>query len=329
MREGPGIFTVWLISAPLQSPYFLYIFSNSVVIFKCPLPASSTLPEAVSLIVPEKCIYPRNFLAIQTEKTTNTSRNFTVCMSPHNFQTDREMKLIEWIELNRILGASHFVIYRFSKSQNMDKVLRLYSERGLAEVIDWDLANLTFGLEQFGRVAALNHCYRRSRYKSSYVVVLNIDEYIIPKYLETITWGDMMKEIPRIKKGAFVFHASYFRTDWADSADVANKTNFANAKNYGLITLLKLLREDLILPPALETNYIVQSHRVEILGSNYVHAMTPGFSSTLVIPSTAFAHKYSSSTRHNLNRMLDASIPVKYGEILVERIRDIWKDLSK
>ena len=208
--------------------------------------------------------------------------------------------------------------------------MRLYSERGWAEVVDWTSINkLPFEVNQYGRVAAINDCHRRQRYKSSYIVILDINEYIIPKNRETFSWKDMMLEIPSIRKGAFVFQLSYFRTDWPDASSNDKITNIANAMNYGLQTLLKINREDLILPPDIETKNIFQSNRVKILGVSSVLEMNPDFSSTLVQPSVAFVHKYAPGRIHDIKKIQDYSIPAKYGDTLVENVRESWKDLSR
>lgn len=297
------------------------------MIFKCPLPSRSTInpPEAVSLVEHDVCIIPRNYLLLRREHDRNANRNFTVCIPPQTFQDNREMATMEWVELNRLLGANHFVFYRTT----INPTIKLYSERGWVEEVDWNLENLPFDIDQYGRVAAINDCYRRQRYQSKYIVILNMNEYIIPKNVDTFSWEEMMMEIPSIRKGAFVFHVAYFRTDWSDDLSVDNITNIGNARNYGLQTLLKVLREERLLPALVESKYMVQSHKIKILGASGVLEMNPDYSSTLVQPSVAFVHKYAPGNRHDLGRIQDASIPMKYGDKLIESVRNSWKEMSR
>ena len=215
-------------------------FRGRSVIYRCRLPDSSTinLPEAVSLVQMHKCITPRNYLPLNQEINQSANITFTVCIPPQLHSTDREMILIEWMELNRLLGAEHFVFYRhLSKATAIDNVLRAYSEWGWIEVVDWTHINkLPFDIDRYGRFGATNDCYNRQRFKSSYIAILDLNEYIIPKNPETLSWRDMMQQIPSIRKGAFIFHVSYFRTDWPDASANDNATNVANAKIYGLDT---------------------------------------------------------------------------------------------
>ena len=82
-----------------------------VIIYNCPLAHSSiiNLPEAVSLAQKDRCITPLNYLPLDLETNRKSNVTFTVCIPPQLFPIDREMILIEWIELNRLLGADYFV----------------------------------------------------------------------------------------------------------------------------------------------------------------------------------------------------------------------------
>ena len=76
------------------------------------------------------------------------------------------------------------------------------------------------------------------------------------------------------------------------------------------------------------TRYIVHSHRVKILGESSVSVMNPDYSSTLVQPSIGLVHRYVFGTVFDSEKLQDGSIPAKYGDNLVERVREAWKDLS-
>lgn len=90
---------------------------------------------------------------------------FSVCLSPLYFQYGRAYELVEWIELNRILGAERFLVYNYSTAINVQQVLDYYSKRGLAEVIQWHVTmrvstfpktKQPIEIHYFGQSAALN-----------------------------------------------------------------------------------------------------------------------------------------------------------------------------
>ena len=40
--------------------------------------------------------------------------NYTVCVTPLNFRYNNYQQLVETVEVNRMLGAGHFVFYNYS-----------------------------------------------------------------------------------------------------------------------------------------------------------------------------------------------------------------------
>ena len=65
----------------------------------------------------------------------NTKR-FAVCSKGHTFpDVDNSVKLVEWIEVLRSLGANVF-IYHYNMHPNISKVLDYYSSRDLVDVTE-------------------------------------------------------------------------------------------------------------------------------------------------------------------------------------------------
>ena len=65
----------------------------------------------------------------------NTKR-FAVCSKGHTFpDVDNSVKLVEWIEVLRSLGANVF-IYHYNMHPNISKVLDYYSSRDFVDVTE-------------------------------------------------------------------------------------------------------------------------------------------------------------------------------------------------
>ena len=63
-------------------------------------------------------------------------KRFAVCSKGHTFpDVDKSVKLVEWIEVLRSLGANVF-IYHFNMHPNISKVLDYYSSRDLVDVTE-------------------------------------------------------------------------------------------------------------------------------------------------------------------------------------------------
>lgn len=97
------------------------------------------------------------------------------------------MQILEFIELNRLLGVDHFTFYNHTIGKQVGCLLQNYVDMGLVTILPWQLNMLSQKeIRTEGLFAALNDCLYRSMYKYSHIVLIDLDEYIIPKYNETL-----------------------------------------------------------------------------------------------------------------------------------------------
>ena len=101
-------------------------------IISCGIPkeVESMVPRAVSLISTNDC--PKkahNSLRVIYEKPNKTKESFAVCLKAFRLTVnDLSLRLIEWLELLRILGFSKVFVYFFSIHPNMERVLKYYQK---------------------------------------------------------------------------------------------------------------------------------------------------------------------------------------------------------
>ena len=113
-------------------------------LLSCSLPKShkDKIPMSVSL-VEKPCDTATNHLKVIYDKPkdkNNTDKGkkkrFAVCSKGHTFpNVDKSVKLVEWIEVLRSLGANVF-IYHFNMHPNISKVLDYYSSKDLVDVTE-------------------------------------------------------------------------------------------------------------------------------------------------------------------------------------------------
>ena len=53
------------------------------------------------------------------------------------FEEDISRQLVEWIEFNKLFGASKIVLYIYQVHTNISKVLRFYQSEGLVQIVHW------------------------------------------------------------------------------------------------------------------------------------------------------------------------------------------------
>ncbi|XP_030385745.1 uncharacterized protein LOC115632654 [Scaptodrosophila lebanonensis] len=221
-------------------------------LMECAVP-SGEVPAMVSLVL-EPCEKATNLLKVfyesaplfpeqkQLNETTVLEKDgsrplkFAVCVKTMNFlYTDMSWRLIEWLELMRLLGAEKIVFYNGPMHANMTRVLRHYVDEdrpGFVELRPMSLArgepnspvhfhHYALGADNFNSILnemiPYNDCFYRNMYRYDYIGLFDIDEVIMPLGNFT-TWSDLLKfekqspdPNPNCKDSAsFCFRNAYF-----------------------------------------------------------------------------------------------------------------------
>lgn len=295
--------------------------------------SGSRKPYAVSL-VDKKCGEPKNIVTIHSNNIEK-KRNFTVCTTPLNFHYNRAYELIEWIELNRILGVNFFTLYNHTTGPDVNRVLQYYEKQGVLEVIQWNLpmgvdtwprTNTPVEIHYFGQLAASNDCLRRNRNFTKYLVIIDLDEFIIPRAEGAITLSQMMEKLP--ESGSYVFCNTFFREDWNDTA--INFENKDRATQFQLNTLLKLNREKKIFPHNSRSKYIVQPFGAEVLGIHQTWQMSDK-RNHLVSKDVGLVHHYRNweNPFDKIARVEDRTVLDKFKTVLIGKVSDVLRSLKE
>lgn len=193
-------------------------------------------PEMVSLVT-KRCDKARNLVRVvyepdeastavtdppqQQSKQNNSTQlqkkplRFMVCVKAMDFiYKDLSWRLIEWLELMRLLGAGKVVFYDAQMHPNMTRVLNDYMETspGFVEVRPLSMArgephsgphfqHYAMDADGFNRILnemiPYNDCFYRNMYKYDYIGVFDTDEVIMP--LGNVTkWSDLIELAYRV-----------------------------------------------------------------------------------------------------------------------------------
>lgn len=129
--------------------------------------------------------------------------DFAVCLSPLNNFYNNHAQLVEWLEANMLLGVARFTVYNHTSGYEVGKVLEHYAERGVVEVVQWEIPVEVGGLElglrkstdvaYYAQVTALNDCLFRSKKSSHYIINVDLDEVIVPRMVEN--YSELLKSL--------------------------------------------------------------------------------------------------------------------------------------
>ncbi|KAJ3651683.1 hypothetical protein Zmor_017707 [Zophobas morio] len=163
-------------------------------------------------------------------------KNFVVCVKGMSFPyDDHSVRLTEWIELLRILGAEKVNFYEFNVHPNTQRVLDYYVAKGFVEVtpvtIAGDSSNHPLLQSWFLRkkiisrrlqeVLPFNDCLYKHLSGYKYVVLLDTDEVIVPA---NGTWVELIETVQHkypnsssyVARNVYFFDEYLHQHDWFD-----------------------------------------------------------------------------------------------------------------
>jgi len=292
-------------------------------------------PQSVSLVA-KLNLAASNQLPVHYSHTgirPPSAPSIGVCVKPLHFHYNKTLELLQFIELNRILGVTKFTLYNDTVGDEVDCLLRHYQSLGLVEVLPWQL-DMTSQKEirTEGLFAALNDCLYRNMNKFKYLVMIDLDELIVPYKQDTLTEliADLSsktmvqagKNLPPSQVSSYSFQNAFFYLQWPDHK--------GDEKRPPLPALLKTRRRQKLHPPKQRSKYICVPSAVKEAGNHFVWEFHHG--KTLnVQPEMGLLHHYrvcefgGDDCVHN-ESVEDTRIPTKYGDALAARVRSEVKE---
>ncbi|XP_076366151.1 uncharacterized protein LOC143255023 [Tachypleus tridentatus] len=254
----------------------------------CPLSNGlSALPERVSIISSENA-ETTNWLVVHNNKRNSTSSHgIAVCVKPMHYSYNKLLNFIEFIELNRIFGAEHYILYNNTIGRDVACVMRQYMANGIMTVLPWKLDMLSQKeIRTEGLFAALNDCLYRTMYRFRFVLMIDFDEFIVPHKSESLT--EMLEVLTKnkpLKTGAYSFQNSFFYLPWP-------KDPKSKSLPLPLVTLERTTRKLKFHPHKQRSKCIMLPERVVEMGNHFVWEFLPGRAMVNIPSDIGFLHHY-------------------------------------
>lgn len=226
-------------------------YMMQALIISCPIQSVSIdivhpIPLYVTLSI-NPCSKAENLMKVIHSKTDSFNyaakhrkRKIAVCSKWLDFyHSDMSVRLIEWIEMVRILGASHIFISKLHIHPNMEKVIQYYEMLGSISVTNFSLPgsqpnnagkqhNYIYSDIQkqiHNEMISLYDCLYRAIIASyDYLIVMDIDEMLVP--MKRDTWHELLDDLEsnHSNSDAFTTNRVYFLdSDNSDEEDIAIK----------------------------------------------------------------------------------------------------------
>jgi len=296
-------------------------------------------PHTVSIIHPMEREPPSNFVPVHNYKTgikpgsiSVDPESIGVCVKPLHFTYNKSLELLQFIELNRILGVSKFTLYNDTVSPEVSCLLSHYINQGLVKLLPWNLDMISQKeIRTEGLFAALNDCLYRNMKSVKYLIMMDLDELIIPYQSATLT--QMLANLRRrsiVQAGknispdqvsSYSFQNAFFYLQWPDS------TSSLAAMKPSLTALTKTKRRHKLHPPKQRSKYICKPSDVKEAGNHFVWEFYRG--KTLNVPASyGILHHYrvcefGGDDCVNSNEYVeDDRVGKIYGQTLINNVRE-------
>ena len=192
---------------------------NSHKVFKtfhnfCTVDARDEPPVSVAISSVKTCepSLSSDEILVKNRYKNKVMKKFGVCVGGPIRQIHKRngiflQYLVDFIEMSRVLGAELITIYVTSmKGYLINIILSRYSD--LLRMIQWK----TFDSKKIlyhGQLMMISDCFYRSMYDVEYLVLIDLDEMILPVHHKT--WEGMIKNIHQSERFAsYKFHNVFF-----------------------------------------------------------------------------------------------------------------------
>ena len=313
---------------------------ESVSIITLPPTPTSTGPPSDNPPPPPPMPSVTNQLPVLNARTGGTgsvivnSSDVGVCVKPIHFDYDKTLELIEFLEMNKILGVTKFTLYNDTMSPEVSCVLRHYIAEGGVVVLPWKLNMISQKeIRTEGLFAALNDCLYRNMNDFRYLMLIDFDEFVIPHMNDTLPemlqFLDQQKivvggrRINPKKTSSYSFQNSFFYLQFPDDEE---------SRNWPALRILrKTRRKEKFNPQKQRSKYICVPRNVKEAGNHFIWEYSEGVNVN-VPTSIGFLHHYrvcefgGDDCVHTDNRV-DRTV-YRYRDLLVKNVEKVVQKLS-
>ncbi|XP_017052086.1 uncharacterized protein LOC108095491 [Drosophila ficusphila] len=199
--------------------------------------ATRRIPQLVSLVFGSRCSVPQNALRVwqpPAEEAPQPNRPLRtgICVKFLRFpDEDPSERLVEWLELMRMLGASRITAYDIGELHpNASRTLAHYTsaQDGLLELRKFHFPDEIKGHARFRKslVEAMlyNDCLYRNLYDFDFLAVVDVDEVIMPMG-DFWNWPDLLAELQSqdvncTARSGYCFRNVYFPKELPEDGEI-------------------------------------------------------------------------------------------------------------
>jgi hypothetical protein len=219
-----------------------------------------------------------------------------VCPGPAQNNFNNALRIAEFVEMYKLLGAEKIYFYNMSITENVDKMFVTYESEEIANIQQWNIADVLEMSESiihyYGIMATLNDCFYRASLIDNfkYVAIADFDEIIFPLDMSLLT--DFLDAKFKPSDHSLVFPNFFIFSDFP--IDYSNVKN--NVVNKYLYSQAQVIRMKYSTGNykwyRVRTKFVARSDVVTEVGNHYVWSALNGTSEHKISFSDAVMFHY-------------------------------------
>ncbi|XP_067136092.1 uncharacterized protein [Centruroides vittatus] len=245
--------------------------------------------------------------------------NIAICVRPFFGEfANNNLPLAEFIAYYQIMGVQHFTFYDYKAGNSIKLLLNALIDEGIPiSFFPWNLPADVSDAWDHGHLANVADCMYRYAKTHKYVVIVDIDELIMPQ--QNISLMDIIKTY-NSSWDNLLFRNTFFSLGLPDDPEVKNASI--------PLTILKKTLHFTPMEPYLRTKGIVRPSKVEIPGIHYTWKSFENWVRITVEPTFARLHHYR-YWGGNIKFAIRDRIAWRYSDrILKSDPIKVWKNLN-
>ncbi|ODM97098.1 hypothetical protein Ocin01_09579 [Orchesella cincta] len=263
----------------------------------CYLPDRKVKPRYVSVMANSSpTTAASNILRVQySSEKSHLLVDFAACVKPIHFNYNNVINFLEWMEFHKLMGVQRFTFFNHTIGPEVSCIMKEYGDE--IEVLPWSLPFVSQKeIRTEGLFAALNDCVYRHRGASKYLVLVDLDEMIVPR--RTHNYSMFIEQLDTLsnkkKIGAYSLQNAFFYLQWPNDQSVfkIEGNPLAEQVSKHLTMLRKTRRRSRLHPHKQRSKYICDPEKVIEAGNHFVWEMATGYFTLSVPPHLGTLHHY-------------------------------------
>jgi hypothetical protein len=215
-------------------------------------------------------------MPIEVPAKPKTVRDFAICV-PITYSKVRPDRLIEWLEMQKLLGVSLVGIRCLNVTKPAVNVLREYAREGFVDLrFSAIIHHYPPGSDYryLHGTPAINDCMYRHMHSFKYMNVIDVDEFIFPEAFLTL-----QELVNFLEKNMTDHPSSYVFRNNRFFIDIPNNGSYVDDEKYNSynMTVIKHRMKVELEQPGWGVKSMVNPQACVIMHNHYCWGVTPGF----------------------------------------------------